>query len=828
MHPFEGIAGDVRHAARTLARTPGFVAVAVLTLAIAIGVGTSLFTAVNGFVYRPLPVPGGGELLSVFTSNWSGRETQGGSSYRDLQSFAEATGALAEIAGEAHVTLGIGDGVDGRATLVPGAIVTPNYFRALRLVPARGTLATAARPDAPTIVLGHALWRRAFASDPGIVGRTVQVNGLAFTVAAVAPREFLGTTREVTDEFWIDAAFAPLLLPRVDVLHARGDRRFHLVGRLRDGATADAVQARLAGVAARLAAAEPDAWRDSTGRARRVSVQREQDARLAGITRGDLLLLVGGVVALGLGLLAVASTNLAGLQLARTAARRREIATRLALGAGRARLVRQLLAESALVALPGALLGVLLSMAVSAAAMHYRPSGLPNADLSPDARTLLFVASGLLLVLLLFGLLPAAQGVRGDLVADLKGSGHTAAGGPRGAGRIGGVRGALIVAQVALSVAFTAVSGLVAFALARRAQESRVDGDRVLVAPLALLPAAGDSVRAAALVRELVDVVERTPGVEAASVARYVPIPGERLTVMAAPGDGAGRTTPREIDANLVRPRYFGVTGLPLLRGRDFDERDLRGGARVAVVSGAMAARLWPGVDPMGRQLRVNEEAAPYEIVGVVGELRAAPGGGPTAAPGGLLYLPLRPEGEDRLVLHVRAVGATALAPWLAPRIARALRPYGARVVAPDVLPIDRYMERAVMPARMMARVSALLAALQLVLAVAGLSGLVAYVTALRQREIGIRAALGAQRGRILALVLGLALKLTAIGGAIGIVLSLAFGRVVAAMLPVSSMVELRALGVAVLGFGIVAGVAMLIPARRATAVPPAAALRVE
>ncbi|HYJ80460.1 MAG TPA: ABC transporter permease, partial [Longimicrobiaceae bacterium] len=716
----EDALADLRYAARTLARTPGFVAVSVFTLAIAIAVGTSLFTGVNGFFYRPLPVPGGGELVALFTSDFSSGEVRGASSYPDLASFSREAAGVAELAGEARVTLAIeaGDAV----ALAPGALVSPGYFRTLRVKPALGRLPAGASADAPALVLGHGLWRRTFASDPSVIGRAVKVNGHSFQVAAVAPPAFLGTTREAANEFWIDAAFAPLLLPRDELLARRDSRRFHLVGRLNEGASIDQLRARLGIAAARLYQDEPAAWADTTGRARRVSVLPEREARLAGVSRGDLLLVVGGVVALGLGLLALACTNLASLQMARTAARRREIATRLALGAGRGRLVRQLLAESALIALPGALLGLLLAAGFSSTVMHYRPAGLPNFDMSLDARALAFTAGGLLLALLVLGLMPALQGLRADLLTHLK-DGYQP--GRRGI-PVGGMRGALIIAQVALSVTLTAGSAVVALALGRYARDSLVDGERVLVAPLTLLPAAGDSLRAAALVREIVQSLERVPGVQAVSAARFVPVPGTRMTVEVGERDAAGAAGSRSLEANGVLPRYFAVTGLPLLRGREFEEREMGGSPRVAMVSRVMAQRLWPGEDPIGKTLDV--EGAPVEVIGVVGELRADPLNPAQSPAAGLLYLPLRTRSEGELVLHLRTAGPAAA---VAPQVARELRRESTRVVASDVLPMGRYLDRAVMPTRIMARASGLLAALQWLLAIAGLSGLVAYVTAL-------------------------------------------------------------------------------------------------
>jgi hypothetical protein len=347
----------------------------------------------------------------------------------------------------------------------------------------------------------------------------------------------------------------------------------------------------------------------------------------------------------------------------------------------------------------------------------------------------------------------------------------------------------------------------------------------VLVAPLSLLPAAGDSIRVAGLIDELTAAVEALPGVEAVSAAGFVPIPGARRTTDIEQREPMQPTRSRVVDANGVRPRYFRVTGVPVLRGREFEERDMSGrGAHVAIVSRAMGDALWPGDDPIGKHVYRGTPATPVEIIGVVGELRDA-SATPGASAGGLFYLPMRSETEGQFVLHVRTNGATT---GVAAQVARILRRENARIVAPEVMSMNRYMERAVMPARMMSRVSGILAALQLLLALAGLSGLVAYVTTLRRREIGIRAALGATSGSILALVIRQGVRLTAIGGVVGIGLSLALARVIATTLPMTATIELRALGVAVAGFILVAGVAMLVPASRALGVSPATALRLD
>jgi len=812
----DDIVDDARYATRVLARAPGFVAVSVLTLGLAIAVGTSLFSAMNAFVFRQLPVPDADRLVSVFTSSSQGNP-RGGSSARDLVDYAEAAAPVAALAGESRIEAAIGG--TGGVSLLQGAFVTPGYFTVLKARPAAGHFPSDVRADEPEMVLAHSAWQRAFASNPAVIGSIVEVNGQPFRVAAVAPRAFLGIQREFADEFWIDVRFAPLLFPGQFSPNARGERRFHIIGRLRDGAALEALRARLEIVAARLFAEDPRSWEEKSGRGRRVTAYFELDAWMSAIPRSDLILIVGGVAAAGLALLLLASANLASLQMARAAVRRREIATRLALGAGRRRLFRQLVTESAVIAVPGAALGVALAVAASAAVARYRPPELPIADLALDARALLFVVTGVVLTLLVFGLAPAIQSLRGDLLTDLK-DGATIG---RGGVRIGGIRGSFIVAQVALSVLLTASSAVIAVALARHAAESRVTTNRLVVASVTLLPGTqpGDSLRSAALIREATERLGALPGIEAVSAARYVPYSGTRGTIDARLRGVDGPGASRVLEVNAVRPRYFDVIGLPILRGRDFAERDLRAPVQVAVLSAELAEQLWPGDDPIGKQLTIGERGDLVEILGVVGEQRSST----SAQRAGLLYLPMTPGGGNRLVLHLRTRdgGRSSME-----AIARELRPFAPRLVATEIMPMARVMERAVMPQVIAARTSAVLALMQLALATIGLAGIVAFVTAQRRREIGIRSALGASRGGILGLVLRQGARLTAIGGAIGLAGSVIVGRLVATTIPVDTASQL-AVPLASTGcFAVLALAAMLWSSRGALALTPAAALRAE
>ena len=818
----EDMIADLRYAARALGRTPGFIVVSVLTLAIAVSIGTLGFTAANAFFYRPLPVPDGSNLLSVSTSDFSRRETwagseikRGASSYADIMDFARATDSIADIAGESRIMMTIANNDD--VVYAQGAIVTADYFRVSRVRPALGRFPVA--PDAPAIVISHSLWRRTFAADSAIVGRLVRVNGQPVTLAAVAPTDFRGFNRENGVDFWVDGALSPIVLHSDNLIQRRGNRSFRVFGRLHDGQSLEAANAQLGVVANRLFQAYPDAWRDTTGGGRVVEALREQDAHLADVPRTERLLLLAGVIGFGLGLVIVACMNLASMQMARGASRRREIATRLALGAGRGRLIRQLLSECALVAVPGILVGVAVAVVISTLMLRYRPIPLPSWDLTLDWRAMAFIACGLVVTVLVFGLLPALQTVRADVVSDLKGAELPGASGLR----VGGVRGGLIVTQVALSVAFTAFAGLVAFALGRHANETRDDARTLLVTRVNFLPGSGDSSQVETLLAEMFSGLRAIPGVRAISGAAQIPLRGSRVSVYGETQSASGELKKRELDANLVRPGYLDLAGISLLRGRDFEPRDF-GSAPAAIVSKSMADALWPGEDPLGKRIRIDDDGPASEVVGIAAD---PPGFTPATDHSypGMIYLPLAMGREAQFMLHVRVSGNRDA---VAGQIVETLRRYNRQLVAPKAITLEEYYDNMLLPLRLMSEGAGVLAVLQLLLAVAGLSGLVAYVTELRRREIGIRTALGATQASVLRLVMRQGLRLTAIGGAIGLVASVGLSRVVADALTITPLVVVGGLLTAAAIFGVVGTTAMMIPARRALSVAPATALRVD
>jgi hypothetical protein len=417
------------------------------------------------------------------------------------------------------------------------------------------------------------------------------------------------------------------------------------------------------------------------------------------------------------------------------------------------------------------------------------------------------------------GLLPALQSVRADVLTDLKGGEQLGAKGLR----IGGMRGGLIVAQVAMSMTFTAFAGLVALGLVRYANEGRGDAGKLLISRVNFLPAAGDSNQVDIALTELMDGIRAIPGVDGVTAAVRIPLRGSRWSVYGETRTASGELTKRVLDVNGVRSGYLAAMGIPILRGRDFLPSE-RGNSPVVVVSKQMADALWPGEDAIGKRIRVDDDNAPSEVIGVAAD---PPGFAPATDQSypGLLYLPLRTSREAEVILHILApTGQDAIAE----QVRQFVRRHDTKLVAPKPITLDKYYDDMLMPLRLMAQGSGALAALQFLMAIAGLAGLVAYVTELRRREIGIRTALGASRSSVLVLVTRQGIRLTGIGALLGLAVGVLVGYNVGDLLPLTPMSIAAGLLLSAIGFSLAGTLAMLVPARRALKVAPAVALRVE
>ena len=822
----ETIVQELRQAARGLWRTPGFAAVAVLTLGLGIGANAAIFGLVNALLLRPpAHVAEPERLVMLYTSDYSG-PAYGSSSYADFLEFREATDVFEGMAVFRPGIVGIGA---GEALERTGAeLVSADYFRVL------GTPMRLGRPflaeegevgAEPVAVISHALWQRRFGGDPGIVGRTIELNGRPVTVVGVAPERFTGRFPGFVVDVWLPFAQGPALgLASAEALTSRGDRGVQVLARLRPGVTLEAAQERMRIVAQRLHAAYPDAWTDVNGRGRRITLLAESEARLPPQVKLPVLGflgLLGAVVAI---VLLICCANLAGLMLARASGRRREIAIRASLGAGRRRLVRQLLTESALLAAAGAALGLLLATWATDLLLAVE---LPvpvqiEFDLSPDVRVFGFTALVAAVATLAFGLAPA---LRVSSVAPgevLRSESATATG---GRSRLT-LQNALVVAQVALSLVLVVGALLFVRTLQHAAGvELGFRPDNLLLVSVEPPPGSAPGAEANTLALEARERVAALPGVVAATWADRVPLDlasGRRWVVV----EGYEPRTGEDMEFHNMRvgPGYFEALGVPLLRGRGFEPADREGAPGVVVVNEAFARRFWPNGDALGRRIGISGADGPaLEIVGVTATGKYL---SPVEEDRPFIYFPaLQVPGRGAFTLHVRTAGDPAA---LASAVRREVAAAAPGWVVTAVRTMDDQLGVALLPQRLAAGALGLFGALALGLSALGLYGVVAYAVAQRTREIGIRIALGAEGNAILRMVLRQGAGLVGAGVALGMAGALAVARLIDGLLLGTSALDPLAFGGAAATLAAVAILASWIPARRAVRVDPMVALRAE
>lgn len=793
---------DIRYALRTLRRTPGYTIVVVLTLALGIAANTTVFSVLNPYLLRPLPFADAERLVQIGqvdpVSGWDGARF----SLQQLEDWRARSRAFEDLAayhyGNRNLT-----GDEGAEQVLVG-YVTGNLFALLGARPAlgRAIVTTDDEPgNAGVVVLDHGIWTRRYGADPGVVGRTIRIDGEAFTVVGVMGPDFNFPWNEV--RMWVPMRLDPAQQPRTDTYHIP-------VGRLEEGWTRERARQELVGIQRELAALYPDA----DGRFSGVSVKPLREAlnfRYDVVRNGFILLLsvVGSV-------LLIACVNVAGLTLARSTARSREVSVRMALGAQRGRLARQLLAESAVLALAGGAVGIWLAYG----AVDFVGPRLPEAlyrvgTATVDGRVLLFSVALTLATPILFGLAPAFAATRAELASALREGGRGA-----GVGR-SALRGrrAIVVAQVALAVVLVTAAGLMirSFAAVSRV-DLGFDADRLLTVEIA--PPAADYATAEAIERyfeRATDAIGALPGVRAVSTTAWLPLNHENPTVQFATPEGAGAPTEEWPAATpgRIAPGYFEAMGVGFVAGRDFGPVDGPDAARVAIVSRSLAERHWPGESPVGRTLVLAAGREPVTIVGVVEDVRHE---GIVEASRPQLYFPVTQVPARRRFVVVAADGRAPAS------IARAVRDAVASV-DPNVPATIRPMSEVVRENDFQWRIGSValgaFGVVALMLAALGLYGLVAYNVAQRRREMGIRMALGATAAQLRRLVIGDGIRLTAIGLAIGVVLSLAAARLLASQLFGVRPVDPTTLAVVPVLFAAVAVLASARPAARAAALEP-------
>ena len=795
---------DARYGARLLWRAPLFTGVSVASVAAGLTAALAIFTVVNAAVFRPIGA-GTADLHEIYTSNSDGGQ-YGAVSYADYQDFARATEIFADTCVTRPVRANVL--VDQQGEMRSGAVVSPGCLSLLGVRPIAGRLLGAPSANAPEVVISYPMWRSRFGADRGTIGRRILLNGVSATVVGIAPPGFNGTSFDGSADFWIDPDSVPAVLPP-GALTSRSFRAFTVYARLRRGVTPGRAEAVLSGIAAGLARADAAAWTDDAGAVRKVTVARETDSRFA--TSPGIVELVGaGTAAAIAGVLAIACINVATLLLARGAGRTKELTIRLAVGATRRRVLRQLAVESLLIAT----LGALTSIAVVAVGIRvfeaYRPEGVPAFNIAIDWRVAVFTVFAAALASMMFGLVPGFHTVRVALAEGLKGQPSWL----RLRRFRGGLREILIVIQVAASFALLLATSVFIRAMARGATESPgfvTAGVAVAFVDMESL----DQRRVPELTDRMMKAIGEARGVGRPAIAAMLLLNGGSTTFRAH-ADGEPE---RILEGNVVSPGYFALMRIPLRAGRDFSSLDTGTSRPVAIASETLARTLWHTTDDaVGRTLVVSGRTV--EIVGVAADTRYRAVNEPFRP---VVYLPVSQKPLTHFYIHARAGSGEALTAM--DRAARSIDP---AILIDTAAPLQARMDEVLAPERAAQWAGAAGGVAQFLLVLMALWALVAYAVARRTREIGIRMALGATPAGVVGLVVRPALVLVAIGAAAGAAAGVAATIVLQSEFVGLGKVELAA-GVPVLAsVACVTVAALLVPARRAARVEPVVALRTE
>ena len=829
----ESLLKDIRYALRWMRRSPGFSAVAILSLGLGVGVNTAMFSLVDSLLFRPLPVSAPDRLVDVFTTGGDGDE-YATSSYQDYLDLKTHNTVFSDMIGYSPMMapLSLGD----RSRIMLGQIVTSNYFSMLGVQPELGRLLVPSDDDAGAervVVLSHQMWQREFGSDQSIVGRSVTLRGLPYTIVGVAPPSFNGVVPLLTPELFLPIVHIEEVEPAGmtdavpsptgnNALERRGQRWMFVKGRLKDGVSAAQAHANVALIGQQLA---------------REHVQTNKDRNMAAVPTEDVRLLVpqaGGILSAGaagvmaiVGLvLLIACANVAGMLLARASARRREISVRLAIGASRGRLIQQLLIEGALLGTLGAIAAVALAWAL-VQGLQTMPLPLPITvafDVRIDARVLTFSILVAALTGMLAGLLPALKASAPSLVSDLRGDAPATKMG----GRRWTLRDALVVSQVALTAVLLVVAGLLLRSLGA-SQRADVGFDPKGVAAIAF-----DT-----------DMVRYTPerGREfwRQAQARVAALPGVTSVGIISPtlpftfnfSQQEVRIDNRtyaegqrgEIIENVaVSPQYLQTMGVPIVEGRAIEDSDIAGSPDVAVINATMARKFWPSESAIGHTFTVVQgtRSRTYRVVGVNRDHKRH-GVLETASPY-IYYAEAQRPSRYNFIVARTSGDATALVQAMR-RELLAMEP---SLVFMSANTMEQNLGLSLMPARVGAMLAAGFGGLGTLLAAIGLYGVIAFSVARRTREIGVRMALGAQPGRVLTMVMRQGFVIVAIGLAAGALLAAGAATALQRVLYGISPFDPVAWAFGIAAMLLAAALANFVPARRAMRIDPMTALRIE
>jgi len=803
---------DLQYGFRALGRARGFTAIAVSILALGIGVNATVFSFANAFFLKPLPVSDPGGFVRVYSNRFSN------TSYRTYLELRDRNSTLTELAAFQLRSFGLRIDADNEHTF--GEIVTGNYFTTIGLAAGRGRLLVPSddAPGAPPVaVLSHAFWLRRFGGSADAVGRTITLNGQPFTIVGVAREDFSGVLAPLAGSLWVPIASDALLRPGVDN-SARGS--FHLAGRLKPGVDRSRAQVDLDTIARQIRAAEGQPDRAQAAATVYGATMLHPEVALPATVFVAVLLAVVALVLL------IVCVNVANLVLARAAGRHREFAVRQSLGAGRRRLVRQLLTENLILSIGGATLGLALAYwCVRLATAVTLPVPVPLAlDASLDVRVVAYTAAIAIFATLAFGLAPALTASRVDLVSALKGGGGDTP-------RHGRLRSAFLIGQVALSVVLLIVAGL-AVRSVRNAHSIDLgfESAAVVTGTVDFETRGYTAERAGRFLRALVERLESTPGIAAATSVDIVPLTlSNRTTRLLRDGDsppapGEAPPTPL-IYVNAAGPGHFKTLQIPQLAGRDFTYADADQAPNVAIVNETMARQFWPGQNAIGQRLRpLDPSAPPRDTIVVVGVVRDSKYVTIGEEPRAFMYRPLAQEYAAHVTVMVRAAGASPAE--VIGALTREVRALDGGFAVFNVSTLDEAISISVLPARLAGGLLGTLGGLALVLAALGVYGVLSFLVRARTREIGVRVAMGATPRTVVALVLKQAMIWTIGGIAIGLALALAASRVLGSLLYGVSPTDPITYASVILLLGGAAAAAAVIPALRASRLDPLVALR--
>jgi predicted permease len=815
---FDLVAKDLRYGARKLIKSPSFTITAVLSLALGIGGNVLIFSLINVFMFKPLASIKNPEEIAWVYSSEKDRPAYLSSTYPDYLAYRDQTDVFSGLSAFDGAELSLNTG--GEPEIIRGAVVTTNLFSALGVDSFAGRTflpeEDKTQGGSPVAMLGHSFWKSRFGSDPNVIGKPIELNGVSFTIVGITPAGFTGAEGVTMPDLWVPISMYSQLFPPLnqgrDRLNDRLTRWLNIVGRLKPGVSAEQAEAALSIVAARLAQEFPESNKDWGVKVAAMSGKLDPRERDDMLPVAGLLLGVVGLVLL------IACANVANLLLMRSSLQQKGIAICLALGATRIQLIRQLLTETVILFMAGGVVGLLGALGTLTVLRSAVASNLA-VGFTLDWRVLGFTLLMSLLTALIFGLAPALRASRPNLVPALKNEEYIEGKGYRRSR----LRSLFVVSQVTMSLVLLIGAGLLIRSLLNaQAIDPGFKTENALVVPLDLKLRRYDEARGKEFQRQVVERVGAIPGVQNVSLVRDVPLGNSSGNVAVQLQGGDSEPRLYLVSANLVGPGYFRAMGIPISMGREFTQDDREGAPGVVIINETMAHRFWGTQNPLGQRISINGETGAFmEVVGVARDSKYR---SLEEEPTPFLYQPLlQATYQSGLNMIVRTTDDPQN---MLTTVRSQVRQMDTKLPLVNVQTMAQQVNLALLPARAAAWFLGLFGVLALVLATVGLYGVVAYSVSRRTKEIGIRMTLGARPRDVLFMILREGMTLVVIAIIIGLALAFAASRLLSGFIyGISSTDPLTFGGVALL-LALVALVASYLPARHATTVEPQVALR--